>query len=196
MDEDILGPSSSSSKLNTSDDLETQMEQINREIEQRQMEIQKMAQQNAIELDEAQASRIFEKISVPHNLSEILSTIKASSESKPMEIDDDDDDDLEYVPMSTTTQSTAEYRASATINPPIVNSMMDIDERIHLFRAQEMASQPLQPSISRLSQMTEADLMNLVPDNAFEMAAPPPPSISGGNNESAIPGLEYNNMEN
>lgn len=205
MDEDVddlrrtSSTSISSAKLNSSDDLESQMEQINRQIELRQMEIQKLAQQKAMELDEASASRIFEQISVPHNLSEILSTIKASSESKPMEIDDDDDDDLEYVPMSTTasSQPTAEYRAStsySTINPPIVNSMMDIDERINLFRAQEMTAPPAQQqqsSQSRLATMSDADLMKLVPDNAL-MAVPPPPVIS----EPAIPGLEYSSMDN
>lgn len=212
MDEDVddlhrtTSSTSISSKLNSSDDLESQMELINRQIELRQMEIQKLAQQKAMELDEASASRIFEKISVPHNLSEILSTIKASSESKPMEIDDDDDD-LEYVPMSTTasTQPNLEYRASTSysaisaINPPIVNSLMDIDERINLFRAQEMTAptQQQQSSQSRLATMSDADLMKLVPDNAFEMAAPPPPNISSSsNNEPAIPGLEYSSVDN
>lgn len=196
-------PSSTSisSKLNSSDDyLESQMEQINREIEQRQMEIQKLAQQKAMELDEAQASRIYEKISVPHNLSEMLSTINASTESKPIEIDDDDD--LEYVPTATTSSmhSNAEYRASSSypvINPPIVNSMMDIDERINLFRANEMTpEQSSNQSVSRLASMSDADLMKLVPDNAFEMALPPP-SVSSSNNEPAIPGLEleFSNME-
>lgn len=193
MDEDdnsaVVRQTSSSSKLNTSDDIESQMEQINREIEKRQMEIQKLAQQKANELDEAEASKIYEKISVPHNLSEILSTIKASAESKPMDIDDDDDD--EYVPVATSTQSNAEYRASyGTINPPIINSMMDIDERINLFRAQEMVA-TTQPS--RLASMSDADLLKLVPDSSFEMAAPSPPVISSGNKET-IPGLEY--MEN
>lgn len=197
MDEDEDIHRTISSKLNSTDDLESQMEQINRQIELRQMEIQKMAQKKAMELDEASASKIFEKISVPHNLSEILSTIKASSEPKPMEIDDDDDD-LEYVPVATTsTQSNAEYRAStsyAAINPPIVNSMMDIDERINLFRAQEMTASP-QQSISRLASMSDAELMKLVPDN--ELAAPPPPMISNSEPATAIPGLEYSsNVDN
>lgn len=182
---------SSSSKLNASDDLESQVELLNRQIEQRQMEIQKLAQQKAMEIDEEQATRIFEKISVPHNLSEILSTIQASSE-KPMEVDEDDDDDLEYVPIPAVASASqsVEYRASyGAINPtPIVNSMMDIDERINLFRAQEMPTTPAQPQTSRLASMSDADLLKLVPDGAFE--APPAPIISG-NNEPPIPGLEY-----
>lgn len=187
-------------KNNSSDDLESQVEHLNRQIEQRQIEIQKLAQQKVMELDEEQASRIYEQISVPHNLSEILSTIKASSENpKPMEIDDDDDDDLEYVPIATT-QSNIEYRATTTStygsinNTPIVNSMMDIDERVNLFRAQEMPElQPLpiiqQQQPSRLASMSDAELMKLVPDDAFE--APPAPIISGNLNDPPIPGLEY-----
>jgi hypothetical protein len=188
-----------SSKLNTSQDLESQMEQITRQIELRQMEIQKLSQQKAMEIDEASASRIFEQISVPHNLSEILSTIKASTESKPMEIDDNDNDDFDdgYVPMPIS-QSNAVYRAE-TGYPQIVNSMMDIDERINLFRAQELSpaitaqqqQQPAHQSTSRLASMSDADLLKLVPDNAF---APPPPVISS--NEPAIPGLEYSNVDN
>lgn len=191
-------------KLNSSDDLESQVEFLSRQIEQRQMEIQKLAQQKAMELNEEQASRIYEQVSVPYNLSEMLSTIKASSEnpSRPMEIDDDDDDDLEYVPIPSvaSSQSNLEYRATTTssygaINPPtIVSSMMDIDERINLFRAQEMpASQPLPTTTtseqqpSRLAQMSAEDLMKLVPDDAFE--APPAPIISS-NSEPPIPGLD------
>lgn len=180
---------SSVNKLNTSgDDLESQMEQLNREIERRQMEIQTLAQQKALELDEEQATKIFEQIRVPHNLSEILSTIKAS-EPKPMEIDDDDDDE-EYVPISgASKRGMHEYRASASYpnvmqQAPIVNSMMDIDERINLFR-QEMPTVSEQPS--RLASMSDADLLALVPEDALQ--APPPPIIS--NSEPPIPGLEY-----
>lgn len=160
------------------------------------MEIQQLAQQKAMELDEEQASRIFEKISVPHNLSEILSTINASSEPKAMDVDEDDDDDLEYVPIPAASQQGIEYRASSTYSaisnqPPIVNSMMDIDERINLFRAQEMPQptqqQQQQPQTSRLASMSDAELLKLVPDGVFE--PPPAPIIS--NNEPPIPGLEY-----
>lgn len=196
-------PPATATKLNASDDLESQVELLNRQIEERQMEIQRLAQQKAMELDEEQASRIYEQISVPHNLSEILSTIKASSENpKPMDIDDDDDDDFEYVPIpsvANTNQSNLEYRPATTTTatasnfPPIVNSMMDIDERINLFHAQEMQQQQQQEQPSRLATMSDADLMKLVPDDAFE--APPAPIISS-NNEPPIPGLEYDDMEN
>lgn len=175
------------------------MEQLNREIERRQMEIQSLAQQKAMELDEEQASRIYEKITVPHNLSEILSTINAS-EPKPMNIDDDDDDDEEYVPMAALSNTNSlEYRASSSYQQqtaPIVNSLMDIDERINLFRQQEMPTHNNLPTStsnsnqqpSRLATMSDADLMKLVPDDALE--APPPPIISSSNsNEPAIPGL-------
>jgi hypothetical protein len=179
--------------------LESQVELLNKQIEARQMEIQQLAQQKAMELDEEQASRIFEKISVPHNLSEILSTINASSEPKAMEVDEDDDDDLEYVPIpAMSSQQNVEYRASSTYSaisnqPPIVNSMMDIDERINLFRAQEAPPQiQQQPQPSRLASMTDAELLKLVPDGVFE--PPPAPIIS--NTEPPIPGLEYDDDMN
>ncbi|XP_070499195.1 death-inducer obliterator 1 isoform X2 [Chironomus tepperi] len=189
--------SGSGGKLNTSDDLESQMEQLNREIERRQMEIQTLAQQKALELNEEQATKIFEKIRVPHNLSEILSTIKAS-EPKPMEIDEDDEDE-EYVPISGAAKGGMhEYRPSSSYpnvmqqQAPIVNSMMDIDERINLFRQEmpmnNMTAVPEQPS--RLASMSDADLLALVPEDALQ--APPPPIISSNSiSEPAIPGLEY-----
>lgn len=165
------------------------MEIVNREIEQRQMEIQTLAQRKVMELNEEQATRIYENINVPHNLSEILSTINKvqASEMKPMEVDDDDE---EYVPSAV---SGMEYRAassySAVAQPPIVNSMMDIDERIALFqRPDPVVDQP-----SRLASMTDADLMKLVPDDAFE--APPAPIISGENSQPSIPGLDGDDYE-
>jgi hypothetical protein len=188
--------SSSGEKLNASDDLESQMEQLNREIERRQMEIQTLAQQKVLELNEEQASKIYENIRVPHNLSEILSTIKAS-EPKPMEIDDDDDDE-EYVP-SAVKGGMHEYRPSSSYQniqqqqqAPIVNSMMDIDERINLFRQEmpmnNLSMVPEQPS--RLASMSDADLLALVPEDALQ--PPPPPIISSNSiSEPAIPGLEY-----
>ena len=170
------------------------MELLNREIERRQMEIQTLAQQKALELDEEQATKIFEQIRVPHNLSEILSTINSQ---KPMEIDEDDDDE-EYVPISGAAKGGMhEYRPSSSYpvmqqQAPIMNSMMDIDERINLFR-QEMPMNnipavPEQPS--RLASMSDADLLALVPEEALQ--APPPPIISSNSiSEPAIPGLEY-----
>lgn len=175
------------------------MEQLNREIERRQMEIQTLAQQKVLELNEEQASKIYENIRVPHNLSEILSTIKAS-EPKPMEIDDDDDDE-EYVPSAAAAKGGMhEYRPSSSYpnvsqqqqQAPIVNSMMDIDERINLFR-QEMPMNNLpmvQEQPSRLASMSDADLLALVPEDALQ--PPPPPIISSNSiSEPGIPGLEY-----
>jgi hypothetical protein len=159
------------------------MEIINREIEQRQMEIQSLAQQKVMELNEEQATRIYENISVPHNLSEILSTI-SSRDMKPMDIDDNDDED-EYVPTPYTGSSYS--AASMSQTAPIVNSMMDIDERIAMFQGvppAPMISLQTDEQPSRLSHMTDADLMKLVPDGALE--APPAPKISA----PPIPGLD------
>lgn len=167
------------------EDLESQMEVLNRQIAQRQLEIQSLAQQKVLELNEEQATRIYEKITVPHDLSDILSKIsnKQASDVQSMDVDDDDD---EYVP---TPMSGNDYRAGASYSAgmsqpaPIVNAMMDIDERVSLFQAQTQSNDD---KPSRLATMTEADLMKLVPDGALQ--APPAPNISEAS--PAIPGLE------
>lgn len=176
-----------------SEDFESQMKMINREIEQRQMEIQSLAQQKALELTEdvQQASRIFENISVPHNLSEMLSTISKSqaSDMQPMDVDDDDGDD-EYVPMSYGYGAAgASYSAASSQPAPIANSMMDIDERIAMFQGSQVESSA-QDQPSRLSNMTAADLMAMVPDGALEEGAPPAPKISMDRKQPTIPGLD------
>lgn len=175
------------------------MEIINRQIAQRQLEIQSLAAGASLELNEEQATRIYEKITVPHDLSEILSKI-SKTDMKPMEIDDNDDGDDEYVP---TPMGSVEYRAassySAVSQPaPIVSSMMDIDERVALF--QGIPPAPMIGNLpndqpSRLANMTDADLMKLVPDGALE--APPAPNISGERTQPAIPipGLEDDDYE-
>lgn len=183
-----------------SNDLESEMEILTRQIEQRQMEIQTLAKQKAMELNEAQAMRIYENISVPHNLSEILSTITKNqpSESKSIDLDDDDD---EYVP---TAMGSGSYRATSSSysamsqnsSTTIVNSMMDIDERIAMFQGTGPAmtiapvdDQPSRTEPGLLANMTDADLMKLVPDGALE--PPPAPKIS----QPAIPGLDGDDYE-
>lgn len=184
--------------MNSSDDLKSQVEKLQREIERRQMEIQTMAQ--STELKEEEASKIFNTLELPANLTEILSKIKNSEvapPSEPMSIDDDDDDD-EYVPTAISSAApNVGYRASSSVSgysavpqmTPIVNSMMDIDERV--FPTHEIPPPPIislqsndQPS--RLANMSDADLMKLVPDDMMD--APPPPQIS--RNEPPIPGLD------
>lgn len=179
--------------------MENEMEKIDRKIKQRQMEIQSMAQTHAMVLDEEQATRIFKNIEVPHNLSEILSTISKgqAQDTKTTDIDNDNED--EYVP--TPMMSCVDYRAapsySAITQPaPISNSSMDVDERIPHYQSSTMLSSmlPVNNQPSRLATMTNADLMKLVPDDAFE--APPAPIITTGEkSHSSIPGLDVNDFE-
>lgn len=170
-------PTNYNAPKDTSTDFKSEMETIDREIERRQMEIQSMAQKNALVLDPEEATRIFEKITVPHNLSEMLSKISQSQtgESSAMEVDENDDDD-EYVPGPIVGNFTNSARYSAmTHSAPIVSSMMDIDERIAMFQAPPASISHNSEQPSRLANMTDADLMKLVPDGAL---APPPPKIS------------------
>ena len=139
------------------------------------MEIQSL---KSMELDEDEARRIYENINVPHNLSEILSSITGhqTNSSKAIEIEDDDDEEYVPTPYHHNSGASTSYSALSS-QAPIVNSMMDIDERVALFQGVPSAIVNLsndQPS--RLANMTEADLMKLVPDGALE--APPPPKIS------------------
>lgn len=155
------------------------------------MEIQSLSMQKVNDIDEKEASRIFENIVVPHNLGEMLSTISKNqaNEMKAINIDDNDDDD-EYVPIPMA--SVADYRSAASYSAinqqqqPIVNSMMDIDERIAMFQS------PVDEQPSRLASMTAADLMKLVPDGAFE---PPPPPIISELKQPTIPGLGDDDYE-
>ncbi|CRK92671.1 CLUMA_CG006241, isoform A [Clunio marinus] len=208
-------PSKPTTQTSTNEDLESQMEIIQRQIEQRQLEIQSLAQQKAMELNEEQATRIFEKIKVPENLSEILSKIsKQGNETKSLDINEgDEDDDEEYVP---TTIGNIEYRSSSfpslsqqlTLHqqhPPIVNSMMDIDERIAMFQnvSQEeqmidhVSSNDNQPS--RLANMTADDLMKLVPDGALDeqrLLTTTTTNSGIARNQPPIPGLDDNEYMN
>lgn len=185
---------SSASVAGGTSEMEMQMKKIDREIEQRQMEIQSMAQKQAMELNEEQATRIFKSIDVPHNLSEILSTISKgqTQEMKPMDIDNDDEDEYVPTPIGCTDYRAAPSYSAITQSAPIANSMMDIDERIaHFQSGPVMTLVNEQPS--RLATMTDADLMKLVPDDAFE--APPAPIISLDKNQSSIPGLDGDDFE-
>jgi len=115
-----------------------------------------------------------------------------------MDVDDDED---EYVPAP---MGNMEYRAAPSYSAvsqqaPIVNSMMDIDERIAIFQRTSMmdSHQVVDDQPSRLASMTADDLMKLVPDNAFE--PPPAPIISGSSveqkNQPSIPGLDGDDYE-
>lgn len=159
------------------------------------MEIQSLAKQKLHDLDEEQAMKIYETISVPHNLGEMLSTISKNqaSELKAMELDDDED---EYIP--TPMANSMEYRSSASYSainqqqPPVANSMMDIDERIAMFQSPPGPAMAVDDRPSRLASMTAADLMKLVPDGAFE---PPPAPIISEQNQPTIPGLGNDDYE-
>jgi hypothetical protein len=195
-DDDSLSyaPTQTAAKPETNDDLESEMEILNRAIELRQLEIQSLAQQKAMELNEEQATRIFENITVPHDLSEILSKISSNKTNEMMDVDDNDDD--EYVPSS---MPNVDYHASASSasysamsqTAPIANEHLDIDERIAMFQGMQTAPVMEDQAPSRLAHMSDADLMKLVPDGA--LPAPPAPIISV--DRTAIPGLEDDDYE-
>lgn len=128
-------------------------------------------------------SELIDKISLPPNIGDILKTIKnvtASTSTKvvqSMEVDDE-----EYVPAgisdisyeyksSALSYSPASTNTSTLFIPPVVAAIdpitMDIDERIF----PQMSILPpvvSSSSDSKLGQMTDEELINLVPDDARE----------------------------
>ena len=188
----IATTSNVNNTLNTSDDYE--IAQLEKQIAKKQMEKRQLINQIP--------DGAYENIELPSNLTEILSRFQNSSvpsvtggDNVGMSIDDeDDDDDDEYVPTAMTGLRNVEYRPNApmlVIPPPIYNpqsSLMDIDERIfHQVPPQQVVEE------SKLSTMSEADLMKLVPDG---MDLDPPPMTSNINKQPAIPGLDvYDTMD-
>ena len=186
----MASTSNENNKHNTSDDYE--IAQLEKQIAKKQMEKRQLINQIP--------DGAYENIELPSNLTEILSRFQNSSvptggDNVGMSIDDDDDDDDdEYVPTAMTGIRNVEYHPNApmlVIPPPIYNpqsSLMDIDERIfHQAPPHHVVEE------SKLSTMSEADLMKLVPDG---MDLDPPPMTSNLNKQPAIPGLDvYDTMD-
>lgn len=125
------------------------------------------------------SSGIFENISLPANIGDILASIKnvTTGASQKMEVDDD-----EYVPSSVTV-SNYEYRSNTVsfpappaysaittplIVPPVaamVNpTTMDIDERVFPMVIPMAPAESTSSGDSKLAKMSTEDLMKLVPD--------------------------------
>lgn len=145
------------------------MELIDKQIEERKIELQNLAQKNLLDLNEEEAKRIYENVELPDNLTEILSKISSVDVTSSMQTSSSHHMDEEYVPTAITdipqyTASTSYSHSSA--NQPIVNEMMDIDERV--FPAQMPVSYGNHSgdhSRSILSGMTASELLKLVPDD-------------------------------
>lgn len=142
------------------------MELIDKQIEERKLEIQNLAQKNLLDLNEEEAKRIYENVELPDNLTEILSKISSVDATVSKQTISSFLDE-EYVPTAITdipqyTASTS-YSHSSINQPIVVNEMMDIDERV--FPAQIPTSFG-NPSI--LSGMTASELLKLIPEQVAD----------------------------
>lgn len=152
------------------DDLKTQMDLIDKQIQERKLEIQNLAQKNLLDLNEEEAKRIYENVELPDNLTEILSKITSADATSLLQTGSSHHLDEEYVP--TAISDLPRYTASSSYSRPtlsqsiVVNEMMDIDERV--FPAQipsRFENLPSDQGRSILSGMTTSELLKLVPDD-------------------------------
>lgn len=136
------------------------MELINKQIEERSKEIQSLAQNKLLDLNEEEAKRIYENIVVPDNLTEILSKFASADATSSMKSQMSTNVDEEYIPELPAYTPSSSYSHS---KPPIVNEMMDIDERV--FQQPRYEPQSESSGGSRLRGMTASELLQLVPDD-------------------------------
>lgn len=152
-------------------------------------------------------------ISIPSNLQEILASLKNVGPSttgsqntnnvERMQVDDDDDDE-EYNPLPITaskspTTTTYKPRPTSPSTRAFLLAQEQNAEEIP-FLGSSSTTEDLGSGPSKLSHMTEAELMRLVPDGV-DLAPPPqsqvhakvidpdmPPGLGDGNDEEYDPG--------
>lgn len=165
------------------DEIQRKMEEITREIEAQKKEIADMFQMAPVNLDEPysptsmlgqdtgentmqQQMSTLENISIPSNLQDILNSINKVIPTNPIISQTTTDKDEEYTPSAIgSTASLASYEPasdyiptkmvgpSSSISSPVMSSPMDVDMRVH------------QTAPSKLAQLTEEELLSMVPDD-------------------------------
>lgn len=142
------------------------MELLDKQIEERRQEIQSLAQNNLLDLNEEEAKRIYENIVVPDNLTEILSKFASTTDSSnSLQPNMSSNVDEEYIPglvSELPSYTPSSSFSHALPKPAIVNEMMDIDERIYQPRFDNSIDNS---GVSRLRGMTDSELLKLVPDD-------------------------------
>lgn len=142
-------------------------------------------------------------ISIPSNLQEILASLKnvgsgIAAQSNKMEVDEeeDDDDDEEYNPMpinSSNKVSTQTYKprpaSPSTRAFLLAQQQQQSGDEIPFLSNSSSSNTDSGPS--KLSHMTDAELMSLVPDGVDlgppKLSEPMPPGLDGADDEEYDP---------
>lgn len=144
-------------------------------------------------------------ISIPSNLQEILASLKnvgagagTSTKSQSRVADDDEDEEYNPVPISSSTKlSTETYkpRPASPSTRAFLLAQEEQSEEIPFLSSSSGAMDTDNSGPSKLSHMTDAELMSLVPDGVD--LAPPPlsSSILTGGGDQMPPGLGDGNDE-
>lgn len=129
-------------------------------------------------------------ISIPANLQEILASLKnvggsiVPAQSNQMEVDEDDDDDEEYNPMPISSSNkvpTQTYKPRPT--SPSTRAFLLAQEQQSGEEIPFLSSSSINSGPSKLSHMTDAELMSLVPDGV-DLG---PPGLDGADDEEYDP---------
>lgn len=127
-------------------------------------------------------------ISIPSNLQEILATLQnagSSNRNVTAPVEEDEDDFEEYNPVSISNKMSSDtYKPSSAPASPSTKAFL-------LAQQQQQQGEEI-PFItgSKLSHMTDAELMNLVPDGVTLPPVdelPMPPGLGGGEDEEYDP---------
>lgn len=143
-----------------------EMEEINRKIAEEKSEIVGIISSGELKADEIKSTltpSLITDISIPSNLSEILASINKSVPGVPLDVPKAPektvaaaDDEDEYVPTATSSLYSAykpgySYGKSAAAAPiPVL-----------------VSNPPPEASTSKLSQLSEAELLSMVPDESY-----------------------------
>lgn len=171
------------------EEIQRKMDELNRQIEAQKMEIAGMLHSDVVNVDEPYSPTssmsssqkpstipALANISIPSNLQEILNSIKQVSSlpttDQSVISQSALNDDEEYTP----TAMDSEYNPSAGYIPTKASSL------IHFQSASMDAMQSTSKEPSKLAQLTEEELLSMVPD---DIELPPVTSFKKQSNESA-----------
>lgn len=145
-------------------------------------------------------------ISIPSNLQEILASLKnvgagagTSTTSQSRVADDDEDEEYNPVPISSSTKLSTETYKPRPASPSTRAFLLAQEEQGEEIPFLSSSSAAMDSGPSKLSHMTDAELMSLVPDGVD--LAPPPTSSSSilagglGGGDQMPPGLGDGNDE-
>lgn len=182
------------------DEIQRKMDELNRQIEAQKMEIAGMLHSDDVTDDEpyspsssmsaitkpSAAIPALANISIPSNLQEILNSIKQVSAtvdqiSKPSTSMSDDDDEYTPIPMD------SEYNPSAADYIPMTTSNLKHFQSSSMDPMQSTSKEP-----SKLAQLTEEELLSMVPD---DIELPPVTSFKKHSNESTSRMSNYDVFE-